>query len=215
MSHRVTLVAILSLHFFASGFNVHPLWPRHLDNPNAAMLGRGKDIRTMKAVELERRDVFAALVAGYAAATVRPRDAALAVATRAAVCDQAISHLVDESGKRDLYLIGTAHISSLSAALVEQTIRSVRPDLVMVELDESRVKNVAKAGTQQVMVAPPATPTRSGGGGGTLAEKDTTSSFQVLGDSGGPIGSSASGVPKGIFPADVGAAAIGSFHQSQ
>ncbi|MGB0678351.1 MAG: TraB/GumN family protein [Polyangiales bacterium] len=47
---------------------------------------------------------------------------------------------------REIYLIGTAHISKRSVAEVEALIRDVRPDTVCVELDESRHKNLLDAG---------------------------------------------------------------------
>ena len=61
-------------------------------------------------------------------------------------CDQAITHLVDTATNRELYLIGTAHISNASAILVRETIEKVSPDLVMVELDESRIRSSTRAG---------------------------------------------------------------------
>lgn len=41
-------------------------------------------------------------------------------------------------GDKDIYLVGTAHISTVSADLAEQVIREVKPDSVAVELCESR-----------------------------------------------------------------------------
>ena len=45
--------------------------------------------------------------------------------------------LIEHDG-REIYLIGTAHISLKSAELAEETIREIRPDTVCVELDEER-----------------------------------------------------------------------------
>ncbi|KAJ1474572.1 hypothetical protein T484DRAFT_1831867 [Baffinella frigidus] len=59
-------------------------------------------------------------------------------------CDAAVSHLVKSDGS-EIYLIGTAHISKDSAILVRDVIRAVRPDAVMVELDETRIRTVAAA----------------------------------------------------------------------
>jgi pheromone shutdown-related protein TraB len=39
---------------------------------------------------------------------------------------------------RELYIIGTAHVSANSARLVEETIRDVQPDTIAVELDKPR-----------------------------------------------------------------------------
>jgi len=58
-------------------------------------------------------------------------------------CDQAVSHLVDKASGREIYLIGTAHISNVSAALVDTTIRAVKPSLIAVELDASRLRGLA------------------------------------------------------------------------
>ena len=49
---------------------------------------------------------------------------------------------------RELFLIGTAHISKVSANLAEKVIRNERPDCVCLELDEKRfssLKNAVKA----------------------------------------------------------------------
>lgn len=35
---------------------------------------------------------------------------------------------------QDIYLVGTAHISQLSADLVRETIRAVKPDTIMIEV---------------------------------------------------------------------------------
>ena len=40
-------------------------------------------------------------------------------------------------------MIGTAHISEESANLVRRTIRTVKPDVVMIELDPKRIGKVA------------------------------------------------------------------------
>lgn len=45
-------------------------------------------------------------------------------------------------GQREIYLVGTAHISKASADLVEKIIRQVKPDCVAVELCESRYKSL-------------------------------------------------------------------------
>lgn len=61
------------------------------------------------------------------------------------LCDQAVSRLVNAKTAQEVYVIGTAHVSSLSAELVRDTIRLVQPDQVMVELDSQRVKKRAPA----------------------------------------------------------------------
>ena len=45
---------------------------------------------------------------------------------------------------RELYLIGTAHVSKASADLVEKIIHEVKPDTVCVELDDKRLKAIMK-----------------------------------------------------------------------
>ena len=61
------------------------------------------------------------------------------------LCDQAVSRLVNTKTAQEVYVIGTAHVSTLSAELVRDTIRLVQPDQVMVELDSQRVKKRAPA----------------------------------------------------------------------
>lgn len=61
------------------------------------------------------------------------------------LCDQAVSRLVNAETAQEVYVIGTAHISTLSAELVRDTIRIVQPDQVMIELDSQRVKKRAPA----------------------------------------------------------------------
>eukprot|EP00667_Euglena_gracilis_P012304 EG_transcript_12631 len=68
-------------------------------------------------------------------------------ATSTIICDdQAVSHLVGPGGQ-EVYLVGTAHISNISAQLVRTVIREVQPDTVMVELDASRFKKFGLDGS--------------------------------------------------------------------
>lgn len=60
-------------------------------------------------------------------------------------CDQAVSRLVNAETRQEVYIVGTAHISQLSAELVRDTIRLVHPDRVMIELDSQRIKKRAPA----------------------------------------------------------------------
>jgi len=53
------------------------------------------------------------------------------------------SLVVFRRGDRTIVMIGTAHISEDSVALVRRTIQQVKPDVVMIELDPKRV---ARAG---------------------------------------------------------------------
>lgn len=61
------------------------------------------------------------------------------------LCDDAISHLRNPKTGQDIYMIGTAHISNESAILVRSTIRALRPQTVMLELDASRIGRLANA----------------------------------------------------------------------
>lgn len=55
--------------------------------------------------------------------------------------EQNIDLLQFQDGKK-LYLIGTAHVSSKSMELVDETIRKYKPDTVCIELDEQRYKSI-------------------------------------------------------------------------
>jgi len=57
------------------------------------------------------------------------------------MCDQSISLLKNPTDGRVMYLIGTAHVSQLSADLVRDTIRREQPDTVMIELDKKRMRS--------------------------------------------------------------------------
>jgi len=48
----------------------------------------------------------------------------------------------------DVFLIGVAHLSNRSAQLVRDAVRSVSPDLVMVELDSTRLQKASKNNSQ-------------------------------------------------------------------
>jgi pheromone shutdown protein TraB len=41
-------------------------------------------------------------------------------------------------------MIGTAHISEESAKLVRRTIKTIKPDVIMIELDPKRIGRIAK-----------------------------------------------------------------------
>lgn len=53
-------------------------------------------------------------------------------------------HKLTFDGGRELYLIGTAHVSKESVDVVEKIINEVAPDTVCVELDEKRHKSLLK-----------------------------------------------------------------------
>ena len=54
-------------------------------------------------------------------------------------------------GNREIFLIGTAHISKESVDLVRQVIAKERPDCVCVELDEKRYEALAKRKTWELL----------------------------------------------------------------
>ena len=60
-----------------------------------------------------------------------------------ATCDATVS--VWQRGNRLIYLLGTAHISELSAALARQLVRDTHPSAVFVELDVRRVAGTTAA----------------------------------------------------------------------
>ena len=51
-----------------------------------------------------------------------------------------------ELGDREIFLVGTAHVSRESVEDVRKTIEAVRPDSVCVELDEGRYQNLTDLG---------------------------------------------------------------------
>jgi TraB/PrgY/gumN family len=54
-------------------------------------------------------------------------------------CSDSVTLFQRSSDKKSVILIGTAHISEDSVNLVRRTIRSVKPDVVMIELDSKRI----------------------------------------------------------------------------
>ncbi len=85
-----------------------------------------------------------------------------------ALCDDAISHLRNPKTGQEIYMIGTAHISNTSALLVRSTIRELRPQTVMLELDASRIGRISNPsppadGGGTTPTPPPAPSTTSSG----------------------------------------------------
>jgi len=87
-------------------------------------------------------------------------------------CEAAVSHLSGPAG--DVFLVGVTHLSNRSADLARKAVREATPDLVMVELDSSRLR-IKSSSTQNASqkVArdqkPPPTPERAESGLGPLA----------------------------------------------
>ncbi len=56
-------------------------------------------------------------------------------------------HEIDFQNEKKLYLVGTAHVSSESVELVEETVKTYNPDTICVELDEQRYNAMVKKNT--------------------------------------------------------------------
>ena len=144
-----------------------------------------------------------------------------ALVTSSAVCDPTVSVWKEPRRNRLVYILGTAHISQVSADLAGQLVRDVHPDAVFVELDLKRVGGVGP-GRPQIRPAasvdngapePPVTMTYStpktevivpGVSSTTLAQAYTSPSSDVV-----PAAPESSG-PFGQRALNFGAAAIGS-----
>jgi pheromone shutdown protein TraB len=99
---------------------------------------------------LKRRDIGA-----IATAAALPTRTVPAVAVPPA-CDDAVA--VWSNGNRQVYIVGTAHVSEKSAELVAQTIDAVQPTLVMLELDRKRLKGAPAAASSASTPQPPRRP---------------------------------------------------------
>lgn len=151
-THKLHLIAALASSKLGTGLHL-PFRPavtcKLLPSPPSAPSAWALALRTT------RRSFGAALASGAGAFVAAPRVSwGVAMATAPVVerpaarrlppdCDQAVTHLVDRATGRELYLVGTAHISNVSAVLVDATIRAVNPSLIAVELDASRTRGLA------------------------------------------------------------------------
>jgi hypothetical protein len=80
-------------------------------------------VSSTSVVVAQRRSFFAAAISAAAGAyLLRSPVLTWAQPPASFLCDQTVSHLVDPFG-RELWLVGTAHISDVSAILVQNTIR--------------------------------------------------------------------------------------------
>ena len=117
------LLALLSNHAFA--------WTAH--KPQARL--------STSSLEnpVSRRDWISSTVTTAAGVSLFPLPsfAKPKIKTSDAICDQAVSIL--QKKDRLLYVLGTAHISEVSAQLAQQLVRDVKPDAVFIELDLKRV----------------------------------------------------------------------------
>ena len=100
-------------------------------------------IETTKMTMRKSLAVFSAYVAGMTAVvtTVHP---SAACAITLPECSDEITILKSSNNDREVVLIGTAHISEESVALVSKVINDLRPDTVMIELDPKRLGKVGK-----------------------------------------------------------------------
>ena len=69
------------------------------------------------------------------------------------LCDQDVS-VLRTSANKEIVIVGTAHVSEESAALVRQVVRQVRPDTVMVELDKRRAVALMRKADHLPLIKP-------------------------------------------------------------
>ena len=83
-----------------------------------------------------------------------PMHAALPAAASLPLCDPCVTTVKSARGQ-DVTLVGTAHISEDSASLVSAVIRDVQPDVVMIELDQTRAaKLIGRASSSLKLIDP-------------------------------------------------------------
>jgi hypothetical protein len=90
------------------------------------------------------------------------------------LCDDAISVL--KRGERTVYLMGSAHISSESAVLAQQLVRTAKPDTIFVELDKKRVMGKLGGGLGDAGAGSSGSTGGAGGGDGSGGEGSTVAS---------------------------------------
>jgi len=96
-----------------------------------------------------------------ASSAIAATGASTAIVSTAATCDPSVS--VWKRQNRIVYLLGTAHISSISADLAGQLVRDTHPQAVFIELDLKRIGGLATA------TLPYSKESLKGGGDGTAA----------------------------------------------
>lgn len=89
-----------------------------------------------------------------------------ASSTQPVLCDPSVSTFRNPSNNRVVHILGTAHISSASADVAGDLVRSIKPSAVFVELDAKRVGRA---------IPKPENPDRSE----TVAEEDSSQSFSA------------------------------------
>jgi len=104
---------------------------------------------------ITRRSAIGGLLAGSSLSLSAPP--ALG-ASEGPLCSPDVA-VLQTAGAKQIIVIGTAHVSEESVALVQQVIREVQPETVMVELDKPRAVTLLRKERAR----------RKGGGGGEAA----------------------------------------------
>ena len=141
---------------------------------------------------ITRRSAIGGLIAGSSLSLSAPQAIGASV-PQGPLCSPDVA-VLQTAGAKQIIVIGTAHVSDESVALVQQVIREVQPETVMVELDKPRAVTLLRKERAR----------RKGGGGGeaasvtpsgaTGAERGIASFYQSLEEmglqSGGEVRSS-------------------------
>ena len=135
-------------------------------------------------ITTDRRDVLKSAIAAAAALVAADRPALAERELQPAVCDPDV--LVLRKGNRVVNMIGTVHISSVSANLTRQLVRETKPGAVFVELDMKRLIRAFKSKNQKPRP------------GFTVAYQDENGNLKI-----GPLAEALEDAPE-----DAGAAAI-------
>jgi TraB/PrgY/gumN family len=87
--------------------------------------------------------IFRWWISGFSACVMSLSPAyASSVVSTASTCDTSVSVWEQPETGRKVYILGTAHISTISANLAGELVDDVRPDAVFVELDAKRVQRM-------------------------------------------------------------------------
>ena len=106
---------------------------------------------------ITRRSAIGGLLAGSSLSLSAPPALGASV-PQGPLCSPDVA-VLQTSGAKQIIVIGTAHVSDESVALVQQVIREVQPETVMVELDKPRAVTLLRKERAR----------RKGGGGGEAA----------------------------------------------
>ena len=106
---------------------------------------------------ITRRSAIGGLLAGSSLSLSAPPALGASV-PQGPLCSPDVA-VLQTAGAKQIIVIGTAHVSEESVALVQQVIREVQPETVMVELDKPRAVTLLRKERAR----------RKGGGGGEAA----------------------------------------------